>query len=162
MVCPARHPSEKYPFARSIRNALSVTHPRHSNSQPGLTGVHVIPHPPSSCCPATISSRFAWISCSLKWTRSGSSGKAPNQALSVHNQLFPLPPPTRTTEDACSGASFLSQHVHVAVHTVEMPTRIPSRAVLLAKYRKFSANSILWLSPARHGELHSYAISHRE
>jgi hypothetical protein len=51
--------SEKYPFALSLSNAPTVAHPRHSISQTGLTGCQVIPHPPSSCCPATISSMFA-------------------------------------------------------------------------------------------------------
>lgn len=99
--------SEKYPFARSLSNAPTVAHPRHSSSQPGLTGVQVIPHPPSSCCAATTSLRFACISCSLKRARSGSSGKG---AQSSAFRTYPVVPVSATNpeERRCSLRRFIS------------------------------------------------------
>src|SRR5690349_5958958 len=92
----------------------------------------------------------------------GHQEKAPNPALSAHSQWFQLAPPTQKKEDARSDASFLFRHAPVAAHIVEMPTRIPSRAGHLAKYRGFSPSSMLWHAPARRGEFHACVILHIE
>src|SRR5690242_12123184 len=58
-----------WPYARSVRRVPSVTIPRYSSSQAGLTGGHVIGQPPSGCWRAASAAKCSAITSSLNSRR---------------------------------------------------------------------------------------------